>query len=37
MHNDIQIETIYRAIATLKSCNIDELNAACRLLKLYVC
>ncbi len=37
MHNDIQIETIYRAIATLKNCNIDELNAACRLLKLYVC
>jgi TatD DNase family protein len=37
MHEDVPIETIYRTIATLKNCNIDELNAACRLLKLYVC
>ncbi|MFZ4581751.1 MAG: TatD family hydrolase [Paludibacter sp.] len=37
IHFEIPIETIYREIATLKNCRIDELNAACRLLKLYVC
>lgn len=31
------IEEIYKAIAILKNCSADELNAACSLLKLYVC
>lgn len=31
------IEEIYKTIATLKNCRPEELNAACRLLKLYVC
>lgn len=31
------IEEIYKKIATLKNCRQEELNAACQLLKLYVC
>lgn len=33
----IAVEDLYRQIAALKNCRPDELNAACRLLKLYVC
>jgi TatD DNase family protein len=31
------IEELFRDIAAIKNCRPDELNAACRLLKLYVC
>jgi len=31
------IEDIFKQIATIKNCMPDELNAACQLLKLYVC
>jgi len=32
-----QIENTYREIAAIKNCRPDELNAACSLLKLFVC
>lgn len=33
----ISIDTLFRQIAALKNCRPDDLNAACSLLKLYVC
>jgi TatD DNase family protein len=35
--NSTLIEEIFRDIAALKNCRPDELNAACSLLKLFVC
>jgi len=31
------IEEIYKQIAAIKNCRTEELNAACKLLKMYVC
>lgn len=35
--SSVDIMTIYKEIASIKNCLPKELNAACRLLKLYVC
>lgn len=35
--SSVDIMTLYKEIASIKSCLPKELNAACRLLKLYVC
>lgn len=34
---DVPVDLIYKRIAALKNCTTDEMNAACRLLGLYVC
>ena len=36
-NSEIPIHDIYKKIAEIKYCNIQELNGACNLLKLYVC
>ncbi len=35
--SSVPIDETYKQIAAIKNCRPDELNAACRLLKLYVC
>lgn len=35
--SETPIETTFREIALLKNCQPEQLNAACKLLKLYVC
>ena len=35
--SSVDIMTLYKEIASIKACLPKELNAACRLLKLYVC
>lgn len=35
--SSLDITEIYKSIAAIKSCHTNELNAACRLLKLYIC
>ena len=36
-NSSVDIMTLYKEIASIKACLPRELNAACRLLKLYVC
>jgi len=35
--SSLDITEIYKSIAAIKSCHTNELNAACRFLKLYIC